>query len=161
MNIYTIGRWRSALLVLVLLAAGTSLVLAAPTVEGTLYKNPGCQCCDVHASYLRDHGFDIAVIETPDLEQIEREHDVPPQLAGCHTLLMGGYVIEGHVPADVIKQLLQECPEIRGISLPGMPQGSPGMTGQKEGPFVIYTITDGEPEVYPLEISEADPTENR
>jgi hypothetical protein len=59
-------------------------------------------------------------------------------------------VVEGHVPAKVIKQLLQERPHILGISLPGMPQGSPGMTGQKEGPFVIYTITDGDPEPYAI-----------
>jgi hypothetical protein len=140
----------SALLILFVLTAVTVPAMAAPAVEATLYKNPACQCCDAHAAYLREHSLDVAVIESPDLERIKREHDVPPQLAGCHTILVDGYVVEGHVPAKVIKQLLQERPHILGISLPGMPQGSPGMTGQKEGPFVIYTITDGDPEPYAI-----------
>ncbi|MBA2410149.1 MAG: hypothetical protein H0V62_10385 [Gammaproteobacteria bacterium] len=148
MNIHAISRPLSALLVLVLLTAVMNPAMAAPAVEATLYKNPSCQCCDAHAAYLRGYGFDVTVIESHDLERLKSEHGVPPQLAGCHTILVGGYVVEGHVPADVIQQLLRERPDIRGVSLPGMPQGSPGMTGQKQGPFVIYTITDDEAKVY-------------
>jgi hypothetical protein len=150
MNMQAVDRRLPALLVLVLLTALLNPAVAAPAVEATLYKNPSCQCCDAHAAYLGEHGFDVAIIETPNLEQIKREHEVPPHLAGCHTILVGGYVIEGHIPGDVIQQLLRERPDIRGISLPGMPQGSPGMTGQKQGPLVIYTITDGEPQVYAI-----------
>lgn len=151
MNTHTIGRRLPALLVLVVLSALTAPAMAAPAFEATLYKNPACQCCDAHAAYLREHGLHVTVIASPDLERIKREHGVPPQLAGCHTILVDGYVVEGHVPADVIKQLLRERPNILGISLPGMPQGSPGMTGQKEGPFVIYTITDDKPRVYAVD----------
>ena len=135
-------------LLLAIAFAGLQSARAAEAVDATLYKNPSCRCCDAYAAYLRQHDFDVTVIASPDLEQIKREHAVPPQLHGCHTLLIEGYVIEGHVPVAVINKLLRERPEIRGISLPGMPPGSPGMTGRKQEPFVIYTITDGETSVY-------------
>jgi hypothetical protein len=78
---------------------------------------------------------------------------VPPELQSCHTAIIEGYVVEGHVPIDVVERLLAERPAIRGISLPGMPAGSPGMGGQKVDPFTIYQITDGDgpPKVYVLE----------
>jgi hypothetical protein len=63
---------------------------------------------------------------------------VPPEFEGCHTIEIGGYVVEGHVPATIIRKLLKERPKIRGISLPGMPDGSPGMSGIKREPFVVY-----------------------
>jgi hypothetical protein len=76
---------------------------------------------------------------------------VPKALAGCHTMLIGGYVVEGHVPAGAIKKLPAERPGINGISLSGMPEGSPGMSGQKTEPFKIYEISDGEPKVFAVE----------
>ncbi|MGI8738253.1 MAG: DUF411 domain-containing protein [Gammaproteobacteria bacterium] len=151
MNIHAISRPLSALLVIVLSTAVTIPAMAAPPVETFLYKIPGCQCCDAYANYLQQRGFDVSVSESPDLERVKREQGVPPRLAGCHTMLVGGYVVEGHVPVDVVQRLLRERPEIHGISLPGMPQGSPGMTGQKQGPFVIYTITDDEAKVYAVD----------
>lgn len=142
-----------SLYVLMMILAGSVLggakpAVAEPPLEATLYKNPGCQCCDAYAAYLNRQGFDISVVASPDLSAIKGEYGVPPRLAACHTMPIRDYVVEGHVPADVVARLLRERPEIRGISLPGMPLGSPGMSGQKQGPFVIYTIEDDEPQVY-------------
>jgi hypothetical protein len=72
------------------------------------------------------------------LSKIKTKHRVPPEFEGCHTIEIGGYVVEGHVPATIIRKLLKERPNIRGISLPGMPDGSPGMSGIKREPFVVY-----------------------
>ena len=127
---------RGALMVTVYLASLPS-VQAAETVDATLYKNPSCRCCDQYAAYLRQYDYEIKVTETPNLRQFKAEHGVPSRLQSCHTMLLDGYVIEGHVPVGVINKLLDERPEIRGVSLPGMPQGSPGMSGQKREPFVI------------------------
>jgi hypothetical protein len=74
-----------------------------------------------------------------------------PALEGCHTMLVDGYVVEGHVPVNTLLRLLTERPEIRGISLPGMPAGSPGMDGEKTAPFTIYEIGEGPPRVYAVE----------
>jgi hypothetical protein len=116
-----------------------------------LYKNPQCGCCEEYAKYLRSHGFEVDVVATPDLEEIRRDNGVPDKLGGCHTTLIGGYVVEGHVPVEPLKRMLRERPDIRGIALPGMPLGSPGMTGRKTGSFKIYAIAmkpGGEPRLY-------------
>ena len=107
---------------------------------GTLYKNPECTCCEQYAKYLRSNGYTVKVVPTHDLSAIKRQHSIPEQLEGCHTLVIGDYVVEGHVPYKHIDRLLAEKPAIKGISLPGMPQGSPGMVGRKQEPFVIYEI---------------------
>ncbi len=135
-------------LALVIGLAGMQPLAAAQPVAAALYKNPNCQCCDAYATYLRRHGFEVTVTATRDLSAVKREHGVPRQLAGCHTMTIDGYVVEGHVPKESIKKLLRERPAIRGVSLPGMPTGSPGMTGTKQEPFVIYTLEEGEPRVY-------------
>ena len=109
-------------------------------IKATLYKNPQCSCCDGHARYLRRHGFEVAEVATHDLPLIKKQHGIPEKLEGCHTILVDNYVIEGHVPIKTIKKLLAERPLIRGISLPGMPEGSPGMGGEKTEPFTIYEI---------------------
>jgi hypothetical protein len=124
----------------------------ADAQEMTLYKNPQCSCCEVYAAYLRHNGYDVKVVPTHDLSLIKREHGVPNELDGCHTILVGNYVVEGHVPVATLNKLLKEKPSIKGISLPGMPQGSPGMGGSKAAPFSIYAIGDGgEPQVYAVE----------
>jgi len=129
-----------------------SLALASePARAGTLYKNPECGCCDEYAQYLRNHGFQIEVIETATLDRLKEEHGVPAALGGCHTTLIDGYVVEGHVPVGSIERLLTEHPQITGISLPGMPSGSPGMEGPREGPFEIMSFGKGEPALFALE----------
>jgi len=119
--------------------------------EGTLFKSPDCTCCEGHARYLKRNGIQVTVVESPDLSALKKEHGVPVELEGCHTILLGGYVIEGHIPINTIRKLLRERPPIKGISLPGMPSGAPGMYGPKEGPFVIYEIREGERRVYATE----------
>ena len=124
-----------------LLALMSSHAAAEEKVNATLYKNPSCTCCDAYADYLRVNGFEVHVIEHPNMSQIKRKHGVRKDLEGCHSTVIGDYVVEGHVPVGPIKRLLAERPAIKGISLPGMPEGSPGMSGTKEGPFEILTIT--------------------
>lgn len=116
-----------------------------------LFKNPQCSCCEGYANYLRNHGYAVTTKATHNLSLIRRQHGVPERLAGCHTTIVGGYVVEGHVPIAAIDKLLTERPNIKGISLPGMPDGSPGMTGRKSEPFTIYEISNGEQKVYAVE----------
>jgi hypothetical protein len=96
-----------------------------------LYKNPGCICCDRYANYLRANGFDVTVVEHPNMTLIKQKYGAREDLEGCHSTVIGKYVVEGHVPVAPIKRLLDEKPDIKGISLPGMPEGSPGMSGTK------------------------------
>ena len=114
--------------------------MAAENLQATMYKNPQCGCCEGHADHLRENGFEVTEIPTHELMSVKRQHGVPPQLAGCHTIVIGNYVVEGHVPANIIRRLLAEKPAIKGISLPGMPTGSPGMPGPKSEPFVYYEV---------------------
>jgi len=144
---------RHALAVLSLVAAfglAPSLHADEP-VKATLYKNPQCGCCEEYAKYLGQNGFSVTVVESFDLPSVKRQNGVPEALEGCHTTIIGGYAIEGHIPVATIKRLLAEKPAIKGISLPGMPAGSPGMMGEKTGPFTIYEIGDGAPKVYATE----------
>jgi hypothetical protein len=113
-----------------------------------MYKRAFCGCCDGHAEHLRKHGYKVSVVELKNLSPIKKKYAVPQEFEGCHTILADGYVVEGHVPAKVIDRLLKEKPAIRGISLPGMPDGSPGMGGAKKEPFVIYELTPGPAKVY-------------
>ncbi|MGL4287292.1 MAG: DUF411 domain-containing protein [Phreatobacter sp.] len=126
--------------------------LAGP-IHATLYKNPQCSCCEGYAAYLRENGFEVDVRATHDLAAISRRAGVPERLEGCHTMFIDGYVIDGHVPVNVVRKLLSERPAIAGITLPGMPMGSPGMTGTKTGTFTIFAVTrDGRaPTVYARE----------
>lgn len=93
----------------------------------TVHKTPWCGCCTAWVDHLRDHGFDVAVKEEEDLTPVRSRLGVPDQLRSCHTAEVDGYAVEGHVPADEIKRLLSERPDASGLSVPGMPQGSPGM----------------------------------
>jgi hypothetical protein len=135
-----------------LLATGAALplpALAAP-IRATLYKNPQCSCCEGYAAYLRQKGFEVEVKPTNDLDQMSQKAGVPEKLQGCHTMFVKNYVVDGHVPVEVVRKMLSERSAIAGITLPGMPAGSPGMVGEKTGPFTIYAVTkDGAaPKVY-------------
>ena len=118
----------------------------------TLYKNPSCACCGEWAEHMRENGFHVEETRAGwDLMQIKAEHGVSPNLASCHTALVGDYVLEGHVPADVVQELLAEKPEIRGLAVPGMPAGVPGMpeAGPNRAPYEILAIQqDGSTELY-------------
>ena len=132
-------------------ALGSGPAMAEPRYAATLYKDPQCGCCETYADYLRENGFEVAVKPTPDLPLIKRQYGVPREMNGCHTTLVEGYVVEGHVPVRALLRLLSEKPDIRGISLPGMPAGSPGMSGEKAGPFTIFEFGGNEPKVYAVE----------
>ena len=136
-----------------LLFAAPALALAgsgkAAPIAVTLYKNPECGCCDGYADYLRHHGFAVTAKPTNDLAEISGKAGIPAELQGCHTAFIGDYVVDGHVPVEAIEKLLAEHPAIKGITLPGMPEGSPGMVGKKTEPFTIYAIgQDGKPGVF-------------
>lgn len=131
-----------------LAAALPGLAVAQDAGPAILYKNPQCQCCDAYAKVLQGSGIPVTVRPTSTLTALKREHGVPEALQGCHTLLIEGYVVEGHVPVAQVKRLLTERLAIKGISLPGTPAGSPGMDGKKSGPFTVYEIGDGAPKVF-------------
>jgi hypothetical protein len=141
------------LLTLVLLGVALSSgpVNAGQPYAATLYKNPQCSCCEGYADYLRENGFEVTVKPTHDLRLMQRQYGVPEALVGCHTTLLDGYVVEGHVPVGAVLRMLTERPAIKGVSLPGMPAGSPGMFGEKTAPFTIYEIGDGPAKVYAVE----------
>jgi hypothetical protein len=95
--------------------------------------------------HLRAHGFTVRAEHTGDLRPIRTRHGVPADLEGCHVALVGGYVVEGHVPADLIVRLLRERPPVTGLAVPGMPTGSPGMEapGARRVPYAVFTFARG------------------
>jgi hypothetical protein len=124
----------------VLALIATPLPALAAPIHAILYKNPQCSCCEGYAAYLRQNGFEVGVKPTNDLAEISSKAGIPADLEGCHTMFVEGYVVDGHVPVDAIRKLLAEKPAIAGITLPGMPMGSPGMAGTKTEPFTIYAV---------------------
>ena len=115
-------------LVTALLMFWIGLASAAPT-NITVYKSPTCGCCGKWIEHLEANGFKVKAVNQADVSPIKQQHGVPYALGSCHTALVDGYVIEGHVPADDIKRLLRERPKAVGLAVPGMPTGSPGMEG--------------------------------
>ncbi len=128
------------------LLATTLLLAAAPAraADATLevWKNRGCGCCSAWADHVRAAGLTVVVHEVDDLAGIRAAAGVPPDLGACHTAEIAGYVVEGHVPAAQILRLLEERPAIRGIAVPGMPVGSPGMeiAGTAPEPFAVIAF---------------------
>jgi len=107
-----------------------------------LYKSPQCECCTKYAGYLSSLGAEVEVGIIDDIDGLMDKLGIPVELRSCHVSIIEGYIVVGHMPAEAIKKLLNEKPNIKGISLPGMPPGSPGMPGPKERPFVIYSFDD-------------------
>lgn len=124
---------------------------AVQAEEVTLYKNPQCGCCEGYADYLRENGFDVTVKPTHELVPMSRAAGIPDEFQGCHLAFIDDYVVSGHVPVATVDRLLSERPDIKGVTLPGMPQGSPGMSGVKTGPFEVYATGDGAPRLYATE----------
>lgn len=122
------------------LLTGLALPAIAAGIPVKLYKNPACTCCNVYADYLRARGFDVQAINTTDMSSIKQKYSVPERLEGCHTLLVEGYVFEGLIPVEYIRQVVNEHRPIKGLSLPGMPSGAPGMPGPRQGPLQIYYL---------------------
>ncbi|MBI5131551.1 MAG: DUF411 domain-containing protein [Rhodopseudomonas palustris] len=128
--------------VLAFFAAG--LVPARAEVPVVLvHKDPDCGCCGGWVKHVRAAGFAVTVEETVDLNAIRKRLRVPPALAACHTAEISGYAIEGHVPAEAIKWLLETRPVALGLAVPGMPAGSPGMEGGTPRPYDVVLFTAG------------------
>jgi len=96
-------------------------------IEVVMYKNPTCGCCAKWADHMETAEFEVEQIDSDDLFAVKEEAGVPNQLSSCHTAKVGGYVVEGHVPLEDVRRLLEEKPDAIGITVPGMPIGSPGM----------------------------------
>lgn len=117
--------------------------------ELVMYKNPGCKCCTKWAQYLEHNGFNVTIKPSNQMPAIKADKGVPYQLSSCHTAVVDGYVVEGHVPVQEIYRLLAQRPDAIGIAVPGMPQGSPGMeTGRVEPYQVILFEENGNQKVY-------------
>lgn len=131
-------------------SAGAQSKSAAAGIPMKVYKSPTCGCCAKWVEHVKAAGFEPTVQELPVLDAVKANAGVPANLRSCHTALVGGYVIEGHVPADVIHKLLKEKPKVAGITVPGMPVGSPGMEmGDRKDPYEVLTFTsDGKTAVY-------------
>ena len=105
------------------------------------HKSMNCGCCGAHASYLSGKGdLDVDVMIMEDVEPAKDELGVPEELRTCHTFVIRDYFVEGHVPLEAINKLIEEMPDIKGIAMPGMPAGSPGMPGVKSGDWIIYGV---------------------
>ena len=143
---------RTATLAVAALVAGrrldaASLPPAAPTM--IVYKDPDCGCCAFWNDHMKAAGFALQIKDTHDLAMVKASIGVPPRLQSCHTGVVGGYWVEGHVPADLVKKLLAEKPAIAGLAVPGMPVGSPGMEGTPPERYDILAVgRDGSTRVY-------------
>ena len=124
---------------------------AGEAKKATIYKPTQCGCCDEYATYLKKHGFTVDVISMPNPGLIKKMKGVPQGFEGCHTMMVDGYVVEGLVPINTLNKLLTEKPKIKGISLPGMPVGSPGMPGRKTAPLIIYELSGNPPKEFARE----------
>lgn len=142
MNRHTLRRLA---MTVALAVPGTALATTA-----TVHKTPNCGCCDFYVEYLEAKGFEVEVVDHDSMAPIFRDAGIDRTMASCHSVEVGPYTVVGHMPVAVIEQLLEERPMIRGITLPGMPTGSPGMPGEKQEAFTVYRITANaeNPEVY-------------
>jgi hypothetical protein len=123
----------------------------AKDIPVTLYRDPGSGCCENYVAYLRRRGFAVtAKSASPDeIAVINRKAGIPPDLQGCHTAFIAGYAVGGLVPIAAVQKLLKDRPPLRGITLPGMPNGAPGMTGAKKGKLAVFAIPkEGKPSVF-------------
>jgi hypothetical protein len=110
-------------------------------VSLTVYHTPECSCCGGWIDHLKTQGFQVQDLATNDIETIKQNYKVPENLTSCHTAIIDGYVIEGHVPARDIQSLIQKRPNIIGLSVPQMPVGTPGMEmGSKKDPFTVFSF---------------------
>lgn len=124
-----------------LLVVGLWLVTPVSTAaEVTVYKSPTCGCCKAWVKHLEENGFSVKAHDVNNVTPFKVKHGVTPELASCHTAVVDGYVIEGHVPAADIKRLLKERPAVKGLAVPEMPMGSPGMEGPRKDPYKVLSF---------------------
>lgn len=121
-------------------AVSVASATSATGIPIKVYKDPNCGCCKEWVKHLEGNGFIVETMDMPDLSAVKDKHGVRPEMEACHTAVVGGYTIEGHVPADVILKLLKEKPAIAGLAVPGMPMGSPGMEGATKEKYDVLTF---------------------
>ena len=134
-------------IVLFLLIFNQSNLFAEETLI-TMHKQAGCMCCDKHARLLEEQGYTVELKSHKNLDVFKTQLEIPDEFVGCHTMLVDDYIVEGHVPGSMIKKLLLEKPDIKGIALPGMPIGTPGMPGKRDTLLDVYVIQEGKRQVY-------------
>ena len=122
----------------------------APAGVMTVYKTPTCGCCKLWIDHMTAAGFQVRAVDMEDITEVKQASGVPMRLRTCHTAIIDGYVVEGHVPADLVKKMLAEKPKVAGIAVPGMPVGSPGMEqGSQKDPYdVLLFDKTGKTTVY-------------
>ena len=135
-----------AAIFLAVLMTGPRSVQAA---EMTVYKSPTCGCCKSWIAHMKRNGHSVKVQNLEDLERIKKMAGVPEPFQSCHTAMVDGYVVEGHVPAKDVHRLLADRPKARGIAVPGMPAGSPGMGGKAERYDVLMFQPEDRPAFTP------------
>jgi hypothetical protein len=113
---------------------------AVQKLDAKVYLSPTCGCCSKWTDHLKDAGFTVTREVTAELESVPARQKVPAKVRSCHTAVVGKYLVEGHVPADVVKQMLKDAPDIAGIAVPGMPTGSPGMEGPNPRSYSIVAF---------------------
>ena len=121
-------------------AAATADTGDGPAVH--VYKTATCGCCAKWITHLEEAGFAVTAENTRDLMAVKRREGIPTDLSSCHTALVNGYVVEGHVPASVIQAFLEEAPAAAGLAVPGMPIGSPGMEGRNPESYDVYAFDE-------------------
>ncbi|MBE9562154.1 MAG: DUF411 domain-containing protein [Proteobacteria bacterium] len=129
------------ILIITLLLAISPYGHGVETQEITVYRSPNCGCCSGWIKHLQEQQFSVIDIKTDDISKLKQKYGITAKLASCHTAIIGGYVIEGHVPAADIKRLLSEKPDIVGLAVPEMPVGTPGMEmGTRKDSFSVLTF---------------------
>lgn len=120
-----------------------STLLAQSLPEVTVYKSKFCGCCGMWTKHMEDNGFKVNTIVTEDMNSVKKNFNIPSHLSSCHTAIIGDYLVEGHTPAADIKAFLKNPPKgARGLTVPGMPIGSPGMEqGDMKQPYKVYAFT--------------------
>ena len=134
-----------------LLLGSRDLLAVAPKTRMTVYKSPTCGCCNAWVKHVEAAGYEVVAVDVDDVTPYKKKYGVPLDLSSCHTGVVEGYAIEGHVPADVITKLLREKPKhARALAVPGMPMGSPGMEvpGRKDAYNVMLIDKAGKATVY-------------
>ena len=140
-------RKRLALLAALTLPAWPASAATLPQV--VVHKDPHCACCAKWVEHLETHGFRVKTVQSDDLAALKRRLGVPQRLASCHTAEVGGYLVEGHVPAEDVKRLLAEKPQAKGLVSPGMPQSAPGMDLPGKVPYEVLLVrADGSTATY-------------
>lgn len=122
-----------------LAGGGPEIETAAPG-EVVVYRSPACGCCGAWAEHLREGGFEVRERNRTDMAEVKAELGVPDDLYSCHTAVVDGYVLEGHVPASDLRRLLAERPDVAGLAVPGMPTGSPGMEGPDPDRYAVVAF---------------------